>query len=97
MVQYLEKFSTTTGMWRLASSDQARRVTDWRSLEEGEEVGDSRAEGSTICDRGQAAISLTLDVDGTGSGSLLDSILSPLLKNLILCCLDSSSFCSHHR
>ena len=28
----------------------------------------------------QAAISLMPDVDGTGSGSLLDSILSTLLK-----------------
>ena len=31
-------------------------------------------------DGGQAAISLTPDVDGTGSSSLLDSILSALLK-----------------
>ena len=29
---------------------------------------------------GQAAISLMLGVEGTGSGSLLDSILSTLLK-----------------
>ena len=47
-------------------------------------MGDGRAEGSstivTISDGGQAAISLTPDVDGTGSGSLLDSILSTLLK-----------------
>ena len=44
-------------------------------------MGDGRAEGSsTIGDRGQAAISLMPDVDGTGSGSLLDSILPTLLK-----------------
>ena len=44
-------------------------------------MGDGRAEGSSaIGDGGQAAISLTPDVDGTGSGSLLDSILSTLLK-----------------
>ena len=44
-------------------------------------MGDGRAEGlSAIGDRGQAAISVTPDVDGTGSGSLLDSILSALLK-----------------
>ena len=50
-------------------------------LEEGEEVGDGRAEGwSAIGDGGQAAISLTPDADGTGSGSLLDSILSTQLK-----------------
>ena len=44
-------------------------------------MGDGRAEGwSAIGDGGQAAISLVPDVDGTGSGSLLDSILSTLLK-----------------
>ena len=44
-------------------------------------MGDGRAEGwSAIGEGGQAAISLTLDVDGTGSGSLLVSILSTLLK-----------------
>ena len=44
-------------------------------------MGDGRAEGSSaIGDGGQAAISFTPDVDGTGSGSLLDSILSTLLK-----------------
>ena len=38
-----------------------------------------RAEGSSaIGDGGRAAISLTPDVDGTGSGSLLDSVLSTL-------------------
>ena len=50
-------------------------------LEEGEEVGNDRAEGSSATgDGGQAAISLTPEVDGTGSGSLLDSILSALLE-----------------
>ena len=45
-------------------------------------MGDGRAEGwSAVEDGGQAAISLTPDVDGTGSGSLLDSVLSTLLKN----------------
>ena len=45
-------------------------------------MGDGRAEGSSaIGDGGQAAISLTPDVDGTDSGSLLDSVLSALLKN----------------
>ena len=40
-------------------------------------MGDGRAEGlSTIGDGGQATVSLMPDVDGTGSGSLLDSILS---------------------
>ena len=31
---------------------------------------------------GEAATSLTPDVDGSGSGSLLDSILSTLLKKM---------------
>ena len=46
----------------MASSDQARRGTD----EEGEEVGNGRAEASstTIGDGGQAAVSFTPDVDG---------------------------------
>ena len=44
-------------------------------------MGDGRAERlSAIRDGGQAAISLTPDVDGTGSGSLLNSILSTLLN-----------------
>ena len=44
-------------------------------------MGDSRAEGSSaIGDGGQAAISLMPNVDDTGSGSLLDSILFTLLK-----------------
>ena len=45
-------------------------------------MGGGRAESglSTIGDGGQAAIPLTPDVDGPGSGSLLDSILSTLLK-----------------
>ena len=37
-------------------------------------MGDGRAEGSSaIGDRGPAAVSLTSDIDGTGSGSLLES------------------------
>ena len=44
-------------------------------------MGDGRVEGlSAVGDRGQAAISLLPDVDGKGSGSLLDLILSTLLK-----------------
>ena len=44
-------------------------------------MGDGRAEGtSAIGGERQAAVSLMPDVDITGSGSLLDSILSTLLK-----------------
>ena len=44
-------------------------------------MGGDRSEGcSSIGDGGQAAISLLLDVDGTVSGSLLNSTLSPLFK-----------------
>ena len=49
--------------------------------EEGEGVGDGRAEGSSaIGDGGQVAVSLMPDTDGTGSGSLVDSVLSTLLR-----------------
>ena len=44
-------------------------------------MGDGRAEGSSaVGDGGQAASSLMSDVDVTGSGSLLNSVLSTLLK-----------------
>ena len=44
-------------------------------------MGEGRAEGlSAVGDGGQAAISVTPDTDNTGSGSLLDSILSTLKK-----------------
>ena len=44
-------------------------------------MGDGRAEGSSaIGDEGQTSISSMPDVDGTGSGSLLNLILSTLLK-----------------
>ena len=44
-------------------------------------MGDGKAEGSSaIGHRGQAAISLMTDIDDTGFASLLDSILSTLLR-----------------
>ena len=50
-------------------------------VEDGEKVEDGRDERlSAIGDGGQAAISLTPDLDGTGSGSLLDAIPCTLLK-----------------
>ena len=62
---------------------------------EGEEVGvveGSSAEGSSAMgDEGQAVISLTPAIDCTGSASLLNSILSTLLKKMIQWCLGSSS------
>lgn len=59
-----------------------RRVNGHEELltGEGEEVGDGRAEGSSATgDGGQAGVSLMPDNDGTGSGSLLDSVQSTLL------------------
>ena len=51
-------------------------------------MGDGGAEGSSaIEDRGQVAISFMPDIDGLGSGSLLDSFLS--LKILYYCILYS--------
>ena len=57
-------------------------------------MGDKGAEGSSATgDGGQAAISLTPDVVGTGFGSLLNSIRSTLLKKkTIQRCPGSSSF-----
>ena len=47
-------------------------------------MGDGRDEGSSATgDGGQAEMSLMPDIDGTGSDSLLDSILSTLLKKMI--------------
>ena len=47
-------------------------------------MGDGRAEGSSATgDGGQAAVSLTPDINGLGSGSLLNSIQSTLLKKVI--------------
>ena len=51
-------------------------------LEEGEEMGEGRAEGlSATGDRGQAAILFTPDVASPGSYSLLVSILSAILES----------------
>ena len=62
-------------------------------LEDGEGVGDGRAEVSPTVggDGGQAAVSFTPDTDGTGSSFLLDSFLSALLKKMIQWCVGSSS------
>ena len=54
---------------------------------------DDKAEGlSLIGDGGQAPISLASDVDDTDSDSLLNSILSILLKKMTQWCLGNSSF-----
>ena len=53
-------------------------------MEEGEGVGARRAEGlSATGDRGQAVMSLTPDADGTGSGYLLDSLLSTPFEKMV--------------
>ena len=53
-------------------------------MEKGEEVGDGTAEGSSaIGDGAWTLTSFTPDVDGIRSASLLDSILSTLLKRMI--------------
>ena len=44
-------------------------------------MGDGRSKGSAaIEDKGQAAVTFMPDIDGTSSGSLLDSILFAVLK-----------------
>ena len=77
---------STIGQYNSWHTGAGIEWTDKKSyyLEEGEEVGDGTAEGSSaIGDGGQAAISLMPDADGTGSGSLLDSVLSTLLRKMI--------------
>ena len=57
-----------------------RQEEQLSSQVKGEEEGDGRAEVlSAIGDEGKAAILLTPDADGSGSDSLLDSILSTFL------------------
>lgn len=66
--------------WHTGAGIERRGKKGYRQ-EEGGGVEDGRAEGlSAAGDGGQAAASLTLGVDGTGSGSLLDSILSTLFE-----------------
>ena len=66
--------------WHTGAGIDRRGKKGYQQEERGK-VEDGRAEGlSAVGDGGQAAISLMLDVDGTCSGSLLDSILSTLLK-----------------
>ena len=65
-------------------------------VEEGKKVGDGRVEGlSAIGDGRQAAVSVTPHVDGTGSGSLLDSVLSSSLKKWFsdVCLCSASQSC----
>lgn len=65
------------GTQGLASGEQARRTTDW-SGERGQERAETK--GRRQQETGRAAVSLTPDVEGAGSGSLLDAILSTVLK-----------------
>ena len=68
-------------MWGLASREQARSITDWRRERQWEMV---ELEGSSaIGDGGQAVASFPPDADGTGSGSLLDSVLATLWGKVI--------------
>ena len=63
ILQYLGKYDSTIQWLSCRGWHRVNRQEEF--LEEGEEVGDGRAEGSlAIGDRGQAAGSLTPDVDG---------------------------------
>ena len=65
MVQYLKSTVVQYNSWHTGAGIKwTGKKSYW--LEEGEEMGDGRAEGSSaIGDRGQAAISLTPAIDGT--------------------------------
>ena len=60
-------------------SEQARRVTDWTREMKWAMV---ELKGRQKWRAGGAATSLTPDVDGPGSGSLLGSTLSTLLEKM---------------
>ena len=75
-VRCLEKDSSVYRGWRGVNKQEGLLTGG------GEEVGDGGAEGSSAVGDGKhAAVLLTPDIDGTGSGSLLDSIQSTFLKN----------------
>ena len=83
ILQYssLESTIVQHNSWNTGAGIEQRGKKGYRQ-EEGGKVEGGRAEGlsATGDGGGQAAISLMLGVEGTGSGSLLDSILSTLLK-----------------
>ena len=80
MIYVLENYSHTSQHWHIGL---ALNEEDEELLTGGEKGGEGgRAEDSSATgDSRQAAISHMPNVDGAGSGSLLDSILSTLLKN----------------
>ena len=77
LVQCLEKYSSTVGQLAhgLAWSEQTRAATDQRR----DGRWGSRRTGSNRRRRASCSFPRTPDADGTGSGSLLDSVLSTLL------------------
>ena len=83
-------------IWHTGSaiSEQARRVTNWRRERDGR--WQSWRVISNRRWRARASISPTSDVDGAGSGSLLDSILSTLLKKWSSDIWKLAHFLSHH-
>ena len=89
----MQQYGKTAGIEGQASSEQARSVTDWKMERRWEmaELKDCQQQKTE-----QAAVSVMCDADGTGSGSLMDSILCTLLKEITQGCLDNSSF-AHHR
>ena len=77
--QYLDKDSNT--VQRLAYRSWHRVSRQEELLNGVEEIGDGSAEGlSAIGSAGQATVSFTPDAEGTGSGFLLDLLLSTLLN-----------------
>ena len=88
-IQHFKSYSTLKSTMKSTivqyNSQHPRADIEWTGkksywLEEGEEVGDCRAEVSKVVDGGRAAILLTPDVGVTGSGSLLHSSIATLLK-----------------
>ena len=84
-IQHFKSYSTLKSTIVQYNSRHPRADVEWTGkksywLEEGEEVGDCRADVSKVVDGGRAAILLTPNVGVTGSGSLLHSSIATLLK-----------------
>ena len=81
------------GAWWAAVYAVAQSRTLLKQLSSSGSREDDKAQGlSLIGDRGQAPISLTSDVNDTDPDSLLNSILSILLKKMTQWCLGNNSF-----
>ena len=82
-VHYLKKYSTTASIQGLASSEWARRFTDWRKERRWKMVAE---ESSAIGDGGQAATSFMSNINGTHIHTFENSKLDgSYVEDLLYC------------